>query len=602
MAQGTGASEAGTRGTVPWRPVAIAFLAGLALFAAVFGLTRGWQSERARSEFRRAVAIRAGALQRSLDRHLEALHALRAFYRSSHFVERAEFERFAGSLMARRPALTAMATARPIPARGLGVAAARSRDAAPASGPATRRAGTRHPIRFVRRRGAAPGDGARALDLGRHPACRAAMREARRRDGLATTPPIRWEPITGDRRAVLAFAPLPDGRRGGEDPRGRTAAGVALAVIEPERLLAEAPGSDPRITARFLGAPGAGDAPAAESPTRPGAFRAVEQLRAGRRPWRVTFASARSAWNGLLAWAPWGLLLGGGIFSGALATYIGWVLSRRAWVERLAEERASELVAARERIEETDHEIAIARHIQESLHPPEPPEVPGYEIAARCRACQAVGGDYFDYLSVSDRRILMVVGDAAGHGLGPALLVSEIQAAIRSLSLTTCDPGAIVRGIHRVMAGRVPEGRFVTLLVACLDRESGAVRYTNAGHPSGLVFTASAELTARLESTDAPIGVFPESAYPEGDPVRLRPGSTLLLCSDGILEARSAEGEAFGTKRLIRLVSERPGEAPDELLDRLHHNVRAYCGGDTSHDDCTTLALRMTRPAAGAAS
>jgi serine phosphatase RsbU (regulator of sigma subunit) len=253
------------------------------------------------------------------------------------------------------------------------------------------------------------------------------------------------------------------------------------------------------------------------------------------------------------------------------------------------------LLEAEREQERLRQEMATAARIQANLLPKMMPEIPGYEIAARQIPCEAVGGDLYDVLCDADGIVSFVLGDVSGKGIGAALLMSHLMACIRTLHGESLDPVQVVEKVHRQLLHSSEASRYATLVYARLDPTRHELTYINAGHVQPLLVHPDGSVES-LESTSMPVGLLADATF-ESRSLELRPGSTLILCSDGITEAESKDGDLFGDERFMDTVRGGGPGAAGVVLDHLLDEVRAFSGGIAITDDTTILVL--SRPADG---
>jgi hypothetical protein len=175
-----------------------------------------------------------------------------------------------------------------------------------------------------------------------------------------------------------------------------------------------------------------------------------------------------------------------------------------------------------------------AQQIQQTLHPDEPQELPGYEVETFYKPFRHVGGDYFDIIELPDNRTLFAIADVSGKGMPAALLSANIQALVRSIANVEADPLALARQINRHLSRYTPSDRFATAVFVMLSRDSGELTYVNAGHNAPIL--CCSEATTALEATGIPLGLLSDAKYEAGTAV-IRPGGTLLLFTDGLTDS-----------------------------------------------------------------
>jgi len=235
-------------------------------------------------------------------------------------------------------------------------------------------------------------------------------------------------------------------------------------------------------------------------------------------------------------------------------------------------------------------ELAQASEMQQSLLPPESPACPGYDVAGYNLPCQAVGGDYYDFLSYKDGRLGLVVGDVAGKGLPAAIMMSSLQARVQMLCQTGPNPAQAVTILNRTLAERCPPGRFITFVFALLEPGAGTVEYSNAGHNYPILIRANGEVEQLCRGALV-MGIQPGLEY-ELSETALAPGDMLALYSDGVTEARRASGEEFGERGLTEFLVARRAEPCRDVVNALAEHVRQWCGLPSFHDDFTVVLLR----------
>jgi serine phosphatase RsbU (regulator of sigma subunit)/anti-sigma regulatory factor (Ser/Thr protein kinase) len=238
---------------------------------------------------------------------------------------------------------------------------------------------------------------------------------------------------------------------------------------------------------------------------------------------------------------------------------------------------------ARERLEQ---ELRVARLIQQTLLPRELPELAGWKVAAYYQPARAVGGDFYDFIQLSDGRLAVIVGDVTDKGVPAALLMATTRAHLRAATDRFERPGQVLAHVNDVLAPDIPRNMFVTCLYAILDPATGQIVFANAGHdlPYRRALTSAAEIRA----TGMPLGLLPGMTYEERE-TTLNPGESLLLYSDGLVEAHNPRGEMFGFPRLGQLIAAHAGGAG--LIDYLLEQLRTFTGPDWEQEDDTTLVL-----------
>jgi phosphoserine phosphatase len=239
-------------------------------------------------------------------------------------------------------------------------------------------------------------------------------------------------------------------------------------------------------------------------------------------------------------------------------------------------------------------EMDLARKVQDAMLPRTWPALPGFEPRGWTKPASVTGGDTFDFWLLPDGRLGIFLADAAGHGLAPTLVVSQVRTLIRSFSDIESEPRKLLERANARLAQDLQPGQFVTAFVGVLGRD-GTLHWCSAGHGPILHRASGDAPLVELKSTELPLGVLPEFG---GDgspaPVRLEPGGALAVVSDGIFEAPDPSGEQFQMDRVIGLLNQRKDAPSGEAIDALCAAVRAWQTHDEPHDDQTIVVVRRT--------
>lgn len=235
-------------------------------------------------------------------------------------------------------------------------------------------------------------------------------------------------------------------------------------------------------------------------------------------------------------------------------------------------------------------ELRLALDIQIGLLPKTLPEISGYEIAGASEPAQLVGGDYFDFIKVDDGRLAITLGDVSGKGLPAALLMSNLQATIRGMTLLDVSPKQCLGRSNRLMYQSTDPHKFATLFYGILDTRNHRFVYSSAGHDLPFFLSGGRE-PVRLKAGGLLLSCLENSEYEEDD-IGLEPGDLLVIYSDGITEARSEDDEEFGEERLGLLISENSGLSPSELIKKITGTVKEFAGSLPQMDDMTLVVVK----------
>jgi PAS domain S-box-containing protein len=253
---------------------------------------------------------------------------------------------------------------------------------------------------------------------------------------------------------------------------------------------------------------------------------------------------------------------------------------------RLAADRVA-LAISHARVYEREHNIAVT--LQRSLLPERLPEVPGLDVAARYRPAAAeaeVGGDWYDVIPIPGGGAGLVMGDVAGKGIAAASMVGRLRSALRAYALEGHGPAKVVEQLNRLVWTEAWEGQMVTLLYVMVDPVDGTARWVNAGHLPPLLVGANGWPRFLEGGSSVPLGVVPFPAYEEAS-AAIRPGSTLVLYTDGLVEVPGAHIDD-GLSRLVEQVMSAPGD-PEALCEHLLGTLVPERGAP---DDVALLSLR----------
>ena len=236
-------------------------------------------------------------------------------------------------------------------------------------------------------------------------------------------------------------------------------------------------------------------------------------------------------------------------------------------------------------------ELKLAREIQIELLPSKPPQIEGYEFFDYYAPAKYVGGDYYDYLPLENDRLALVVGDVSGKGVPAALLMVKVASQLQASLATEPDPVQVLNQVNQHFSRRNPDGTFVTMVLAVLDLSSHSMSIVNAGHLRPLLRRPDGTI---VEIGDAeagrPLGISPIQPYLQTR-LDLQIGDALVLISDGITEAQSADQQQYGQQRLLAQLTPAVGAAND-LGRRIINDVDHFVGHHPQSDDRCLMCIR----------
>jgi len=235
-----------------------------------------------------------------------------------------------------------------------------------------------------------------------------------------------------------------------------------------------------------------------------------------------------------------------------------------------------------------EHELSIAREIQQALVPQGLHDYPHFSITGIYQPCEEVGGDYFDVFPMPDGRIALLIADVAGKGLGAALLTTMLRGALSGMTLGV-DPVKVFNHLNQFLCDRAAVGRCATMLFGLLDRD-GAFEFIRAGHPSPLLLRQG-EVSDLYSTGSLPIGLFGEETYTSSR-IQLEAGDTLLLYTDGVTEAEDRDRNLFQEERLKEAFGKNENSSLEILKDGILSAIEAFTVAASQSDDVTILLVR----------
>jgi phosphoserine phosphatase RsbU/P len=255
-----------------------------------------------------------------------------------------------------------------------------------------------------------------------------------------------------------------------------------------------------------------------------------------------------------------------------------------------------------------DEELRIARQIQMSLLPRGPLDVPGLGVTALCVPAREVGGDYYDFFRIGERRLGVLIADVSGKGTSAALYMAELKGLMLSLSQIHDSPRKLLIEVNRIISDNLDTRSFITMTYAIIDLEQGLMTFARAGH-TPLMFVRSGEPAAKAQIL-VPNGLVVGLRIPgaeekfeallEEDRVELQKGDVLVFYTDGITEAMNSESDLFGDARLSRLLSEHGHLDAADLRERILREIESFVGMADQHDDMTMILIKVEEAFAAA--
>jgi phosphoserine phosphatase len=242
--------------------------------------------------------------------------------------------------------------------------------------------------------------------------------------------------------------------------------------------------------------------------------------------------------------------------------------------------------------ERLDREISVARDVQMGTLPTEMPEIAGYEFGGAFAPTDETGGDLYDFVPLDDTRLFLLMGDATGHGIGPALSATQVRAMLRvAIRLESSLDDAFIH-INDQLCEDLPDDRFVTGFIGLLDAETHTVRFHSGGQGPILHYQAEMGEYDWHPATTFPMGYIPQTDLQAAHSAELDPGDVLGLISDGIYEYENEAGEQFGRKGVMRVLDDNPDAHAQQLVDKIMAAARKHGGTVPQADDMTIVLAR----------
>ncbi|MCP3979103.1 MAG: SpoIIE family protein phosphatase [bacterium] len=255
-----------------------------------------------------------------------------------------------------------------------------------------------------------------------------------------------------------------------------------------------------------------------------------------------------------------------------------------------------------------EQDLRVARRIQMSTFPERLPALPGFDLAAWSEPADETGGDSYDVIglrhaSSAERivlddenagRAILLLADATGHGIGPALSVTQVRAMLRVAVRMSLDLSQIVTHINRQLCDDLPSSRFVTAWFGDIDAESGKLRAVSAGQAPILHYHAATDSFDVMSSDAMPLGLFDRGPITIPDPIDLEPGDIYAAISDGIFEAANRNEEMFGEERVQQIIRTHREASAEELLGQLRGQTEAFTEGLPPDDDRTIILIKRS--------
>ncbi|HUD98354.1 MAG TPA: PP2C family protein-serine/threonine phosphatase [Bryobacteraceae bacterium] len=261
----------------------------------------------------------------------------------------------------------------------------------------------------------------------------------------------------------------------------------------------------------------------------------------------------------------------------------------RARLEGRNRELEKQITVGQIKLQAHEAELNTAHEIQAHLLPHDLPQMKPFQVACAWEPARSVGGDYFDVLALGPDQLGICIADVSGKGITAALLMANLQAAVRAFAPVSSGPGALCRKLNEVLCGSIAPGKFVTFFYAVIDRERLILHFENAGHSSPIVLRGD-EANILTEGGTV-LGLFPKSIYEERQ-FALNSGDCLLLTTDGVTEAADDHDQEFGNERVIAAARAARSLGAQGIRTRILDDVTRFCK-DNFQDDATLIVVTV---------
>lgn len=243
-----------------------------------------------------------------------------------------------------------------------------------------------------------------------------------------------------------------------------------------------------------------------------------------------------------------------------------------------------------------EHDLTIARDIQQNILLRRLPRCPGYSLSVFSKPADDTGGDIYDVIRLEERAdmspMLLLLADAAGHGIGPALSVTQFRAMLRIGLRLSADMDALMHHVNQQLIEDLPNDRFITAFLGILDPTTHQLRFHAAGQGPLLHYRAAEGQVVWRDPSTVPLGMFKDLDLPPTPPLVMAPGDLLVLLTDGFYEYQDAAGQVFGKERVGDLVHRLHARPTSDILGALLAEVRRFAGSAKQIDDLTALLVK----------
>jgi serine phosphatase RsbU (regulator of sigma subunit) len=242
--------------------------------------------------------------------------------------------------------------------------------------------------------------------------------------------------------------------------------------------------------------------------------------------------------------------------------------------------------------QEMERSLQAAHRVQQQLLPETAPVLHNFQLVGWTKPAEVTGGDYYDYIQISEKKLVVLIGDVAGHGIGSAMMMASARAALLTLMDQFGDMREVFFRLNNAIRKDVGGKMFMTLFAGIVDTERMTLEYVNAGHGFPMMYSAEKDQFAVLPPTGVALGFLSDSKYNRSDPIQMKDGDILLLTTDGIWEVHNDSGEQFGRENLQVLVRDNRNERVEDVSEMIREAVQFFLGGGEPQDDMTLVIMK----------
>ncbi len=276
------------------------------------------------------------------------------------------------------------------------------------------------------------------------------------------------------------------------------------------------------------------------------------------------------------------------IFANSLGMFFfAYIISNRIRELETAEERDKYFAE----LERKRYELKMAHDIQQSFLPDAIPDLPGFELAAQNIPAKEVGGDFYDFIPISEGKIGLTIADVSGKGVPAALFMALARTIVRAKATRSSGVREVIRDANSLITADAKSGMFVTLFYAVLDLSERTLTYVSAGHNPPVIFKAKTRTLMRLDAKGIALGAIADIELEERK-IILDGGDTVVFYTDGVTEAINKSMDQFGEERLIMTIKENHELSADDMIEKIKGEMLAFCGDEPQFDDITLMVLK----------